>query len=79
MREEWKEEAQELEKTVWLLHLSPYTEAPGMGRIRSATDEDPVLTKLEKCVRKGFMDQCVRKELSAFSKIFSALTISNGD
>ena len=50
---EWLKETEELEKTVWFMQLSPYTEAVSMDKVIEETKKDAVLNKLLACIRKG--------------------------
>ena len=52
---QWKEEAQELEKTVWFLNLSPYSEAISIPSILEESKKDSRLRKLVHYVKKGFI------------------------
>lgn len=71
---EWQKESQELEKTVWMLQYSPYTESISMHQIIQETAKDPTLERLKKYIQKGYIPKS-SQECSAFKKVFSELTI----
>ena len=50
-----QKETTELEKTVWFLQFSPYTEAISMDRIIKETQKDPLLSSLKDHIRKGYI------------------------
>ena len=70
------EEADEMEKTVWLLQYGPYVESVSVGKIIRATKEDTTLKKLTASIRKGYIDP-KDKELKPYAKILEQLTISD--
>ena len=73
---EIREETQELEKTIWLLNYSPFTEAITVERLVKATKKDPILEKLKESINKGYLAKR-EKTLNPFAKIFNQLTISD--
>ena len=75
--QEWQEESTELEKTIWLLRFSPYTEALSMDRIARETAKDTVLRKLRDAIHKGFIMPEDKATLAEFSSVFSELSISD--
>ena len=62
--EEWKEETQELEKTVWFLNLSPYSEAVSIPSIVKETATDKTLNKRNTYVKDTFPRMQVRGGVS---------------
>ena len=57
----WKEETKELEKTVWMLNLSPYTEAISFQKIIEETEKDKRLQQLKRYLQKGYMPKNMPK------------------
>ena len=70
------EEADEMEKTVWLLQFGPYVESVSVGNIIRATKEDPILTKLASSIRKGYINPN-DTDLKPYAKILEQMTISD--
>ena len=75
--EQWKEEAQELEKTVWFLNFSPYTEAISMTRIIQETQKDKRLQKYAEFVKKGYIPKNATADWRPYKNILSSVTISD--
>ena len=73
---EWQEECTELEKTVWFLQFSPYTEAISMDKIIKKTDEDPVLKKLKEAVKEGYINKN-DKILKPFQGVMEEIMVSD--
>ena len=71
---EQKEEANELEKTVWMLQYGPYVEAISVGKLIKSTREDNTLKRLAECIRKGYISSD-DTELRPYKKIMNHLTI----
>ena len=71
-----KEETTELEKTIWMLHFSPYTEAVSIDAIISSTAKDETLKSLKVSLQKGYMSKH-NKNLAAYSKVFDELSVSD--
>ena len=74
---EWREESRELEKTVWFLNLSPYSEAVSLPNIIQETQKDPILSKLISHIRKGYIPKQDKTELKAFVNVWESLTVSD--
>ena len=74
---EERRESQELEKTVWLVNFSPYTEAVSMEKIIKHTREDPTLQQVIKAVKKGFMDKQDQALYETYRKVFHEISISD--
>ena len=74
---EWKEEARELEKTVWFLNLSPYSEAVSLPHIVQETKKDKKLSKVIKHVKQGYIPKKDKTELQQFTKVWDSLTVSD--
>ena len=72
---EWVEEAQELEKTIWFLNYSPYSEAVSLPKIIQETQKDKTLSKLITCLKKGFVPKQHQEELKPYKKIWDSITI----
>lgn len=71
-----KKETGELEKTIWFLQYSPYTEAVSIEKIIKETEKDDNLVALKDRIKKGYIPkEC--KELIPFRKIFNQLTITD--
>ena len=70
------EEANEMEKTVWMLQYGPYVEAISVQKIIRATKEDITLKKLADSIRKGHIRRG-DEEMKPYEKIFNQLTISD--
>ena len=74
---EWKEETEELEKTVWFLNLSPYSEAVSLPRIVSETEKDVTLQQLLKYHRKGYIPKNAGDQWKQYRNILHSLTVSD--
>ena len=72
----WREEAGELEKTVWFLNFSPYTEAISWSKIVKETERDDSLQRLEGHIRKGYI-LTKANDWKPYRNIFDSLTISD--
>ena len=73
--EEELEETSELEKTVWFLQYSPYTEALSVERLVKETKKDHTLRELKKSLRRGRPSEL--EELAPYRKIWDQLTLSD--
>ena len=69
-------ETKELEKTIWFVQYSPYTEAVSMENIVKKTMEDKSLKKLKRQVHKGYIPKTC-KELAPYRKVFEQITVSD--
>ena len=76
LHREWQEECGELEKTVWFLQFSPYTEAISLKKIIKRTETDPIIKKLTKSIQKGYIDK-KDEDMMPFSKIQDEISISD--
>ena len=74
---EWVQESEELEKTIWLLRFSPYSEAVSIPEIIAATETDPVLAPLIECIEKGFIPAPVASTVAEFKSVFGELHLSD--
>lgn len=74
---EWQNEADELDRTVFWLKHSPYTEAISLDKIRNKTKTDTTLSTLKRYIRKGYIPKS-NESLQAYRKFFDQLTIANG-
>ena len=74
---EWTDEAKELEKTIWFLNLSPYSEAVSLPNIIEETAADKLLRKLKGHLKRGFIPGRDKKELGCFVKVWGDLTVSD--
>ena len=74
MSKEIEEETKELEKTVWYMQYSPYTEAVSITQLIEETNKDPLLRSLKKFMRKGYLpkSQC---HLASYAKVWDQLTV----
>ena len=72
---EERDETEELEKTIWFLQFSPYTEAISIERLIQATQDDTTLRKLKKQLKKGYITK--DKEMAPYAKVFNQLSISD--
>ena len=72
----WRKETSELEKTIWYLQFSPYTESISMATIIAETKNGTLLGKLKQQLSKGYIPKTMI-ELSPFRKFFRELTISD--
>ena len=70
-------EARELEKTVWFLNFSPFTEAISMDLIIQKTEEDQQLNKLRKSIEIGHIPERHKTTLLEYVKVFPEITISD--
>ena len=69
-----EEETKELEKTVWFLQYSPYTEAVSITQLIEETRKDPLLEQLKKYLLKGYLPKS-KKRLTPYAKVWDQLTI----
>jgi hypothetical protein len=76
MPKEIREETVELEKTIWYLQFSPYTEAIDIEKLVTATDQDRILVALRTAIRRGYSSG-TDKSLAPYAKIWDQLTISD--
>ena len=74
---EWREESRELEKTVWFLNLSPYSEAVSLPKIIQETQKDQTLSKLISHIRQGYIPNHDKADLRAFANVWDSLTVSD--
>ena len=74
--QQWKQETNEFEKTVWFLQLAPYTEVISMDRIVEDTEKAELLQKLRNCIRKQHIPK-TDKDLTCFCKVLPDLTVSD--
>ena len=72
--EEVEEETKELEKTIWFLQYSPYTEAVSITQLIEETRNDPLMEQLKSYMRKGYLPRS-KKSLIPFAKVWDQLTI----
>ena len=70
-----RKETSDMEKTIWLLQYSPYTEAISIERLIEATRQDAVITQIKKHLKKGYMPNS--PEMSPYKKILHSLTFSD--
>ena len=71
----WRKETHELEKTIWCLQLSPYTEAVSMDRILKETTRDATLKQLTNCLQRGRIPGDMQN-LNPYRKVLDELTTS---
>ena len=71
-----RDETAELEKTIWHLQYSPYTEAVSIEGLVRGTDQDKTLGALKKAIRKGYPSDS-NKLLAPYAKVWDQLTISD--
>ena len=69
-----EDETKELEKTVWFMQYSPYTEAVSITQLIEQTEKDPLLKSLKKYIRKGYLPK-TRTNLRPYAKIWDQLTV----
>ena len=69
-------ETVELEKTIWHLQYSPYTEAISLEGLINGTNRDKTLKALRKAIRRGYQPK-TDKLLAPYAKIWDQLTISD--
>ena len=72
----WKKEIEELEKTIWFLQISPYTEAISLDCLIQETSKDALLTWLKYCLHKGYILKA-DKDLKPYQQIFDSIVISD--
>lgn len=75
--ESWREEADELERTVYWLQYSPYTESVSMSRIIEETAKDKTLRGVQKYIRRGGIPKS-KPSLGAYRKFQDQITIADG-
>ena len=73
MPQDVEEETMELEKTVWFMQYSPYTEAVSIAQLIDETNNDPLLRSLKKFMRKGYLPKS-QKCLAPYAKVWDQLT-----
>ena len=74
---EWKEETKELEKTVWFLNLSPYSEAVSLPKIVSETKKDETLQLLIAYVKKGYIPKEAGDQWKQYRNNLHSITVSD--
>ena len=72
----WKKETSELEKTVWFLQYSPYTESISMETIIQETENDPRLQNLKTAIKKGYIAKS-NTPLKPYRQVFNEITVSD--
>ena len=75
--DQWKEEAHELEKTVWSLNLSPYSEAVSLSDIIEETKKDKTLSRLMSHIKRGFVTKQDKADMAPYMKMWDSLTVSD--
>ena len=75
--QEWKEETEELEKTVWFLNLSPYSEAVSLCKIIEETKKDKTLQQLIEYCKKGYIPKDAGDEFKQYRSFLHSITISD--
>ena len=71
-----RKESGELEKLVWFVNYSPYTEAVSMDKIIRHTAKDKTLKSLREAILKGFISK-KNTELTEYRKVFDQMTVSD--
>ena len=74
---QWKEETEELEKVVFFLNFSPYSDAVSIPRIIKETAQDETLQKLKEYVRKGAIPKSAGAEWKKYRGILDTITVSD--
>ena len=69
-------EASELEKTIWFLQFSPYTESIDVSRLVNATSNCQTLNKLKGAIQRGHIKKA-ETPLKQFARVFDKLTITD--
>ena len=75
--QEWKDETQEFEKTVWYLNFSPYSEAVSLPTIVARTKKDEFLQQLSAYVSKGYIPRKAGAEWDKYRGIIHNITVSD--
>ena len=66
-----------MEKTIWFLNLSPYSEAVSLPNVVEETEMDKTLKKLKGHLKRGYIPGRDKEELASFAKIWDSLTVSD--
>ena len=74
---EWREESEELEKTVWFLNFSPYSEAVSLPRIIEESQKDPTLRQLAIFLKKGYIPKSSGEQWKPYRNVMDAITVSD--
>ena len=72
-----QQESEELEKTIWMLQYSPYTESISMENIIKQTKRDILLQELKTSILQGYISSKSQLLLQNFKGVFDKLTISD--
>ena len=75
--QEWRDETQEFEKTVWYLNFSPYSEAVSIPTIVEKTQKDKTLQQLAAYVNKGYIPKQAGPEWDKYRGIIHNITVSD--
>ena len=75
--EEWKEETKELEKTIWFLNFSPYSEAISLPRIIDETKKDKKLQQLITYCTMGYIPKKAGSEWKQYRGALDSITVSD--
>ena len=73
----WVDETEELEKTVWFLNFSPYSEAVSIPTIIKHTKKDKTLCSLSDFLARGFIPKSAGQEWQKYRGIFDSITVSD--
>ena len=73
----WREEAGELEKTVWFLNLSPYSEAVSLPRIIEESQKDKTLAQLADFIKKGYIPKSAGDHWKPYRSSLDTITTSD--
>ena len=73
----WKEETKELEKTVWFLNFSPYSEAVSLPKIIQETKKDKTLQQLVVYCKKGYIPKDAGDKWKQFRHSLDEITMSD--
>jgi hypothetical protein len=74
---ELRAEAQELEKTVWFINYSPYTEAISMDAIIRHTEKSAILQDVVKAVQQGYLSKSDTAAHGSYHRILNEITLSD--
>ena len=74
---EWKEETKELEKTVWFLNLSPYSESVSLPNIIEETKTDSTLQQLIEYCKKGYIPKSAGEKWKRYRNALDSITVSD--
>ena len=76
LTQEERDEASELEKTIWFLQFSPYTESIDVSRLVESTNKCHILKNLKRAIQRGFIKKS-EHQLKQYTRVFDKLATTD--